>query len=117
MINVIEHSLLKLSSNSIHISLTLGTILPVVDSLKPTEIVVSFSAICHWNDAVPSLPSKEETKPPSKTSVIPPEHTSGTEQTAQGNISLFVHSVTMLSGHLQKLAQGQTRTCDYHAIA
>ena len=33
---------------------------PVVDNLKPTDIVVSFSALSHWNDPPP--PSKEESK-------------------------------------------------------
>lgn len=34
----------------------------VVDNLKPTEIVVSFSALCHWNDPIPALQPKEESK-------------------------------------------------------
>ena len=32
----------------------------VVDNLKPTEIVVSFSAVSRWNE--PPSPSKEESK-------------------------------------------------------
>jgi len=33
---------------------------PVVDNLKPTDIVVSFSALSHWNDPPP--PTKEDSK-------------------------------------------------------
>ncbi len=33
----------------------------VVDNLKPTEIVVSFSAVSRWNEAPPP-PTKEESK-------------------------------------------------------
>jgi len=76
--------------NSCHSSSTLSTILTVVDSLKPTEIVVSLSAICHWNDPVPSIPLKDEGKPPSKNSGIPPENTSGTEHLAQGSFQYFI---------------------------
>jgi hypothetical protein len=38
----------------------------VVDSLKPTEIVVSMSALCHWNDPVP--PPAVSTGPEPKSS-------------------------------------------------
>ena len=33
---------------------------PVVDNLKPTDIVVSFSALSHWNDPPPL--TKEDSK-------------------------------------------------------
>jgi len=40
----------------------------VVDSLKPTEIVVSFSSLSHWNEPAVTV-TKEETKAVSKLGV------------------------------------------------
>ena len=39
-----------------------------MDSLKPTEIVVSFSCLSYWNE-LPVIPTKDETKAPSKLGV------------------------------------------------
>jgi len=39
-----------------------------VDSLKPTEIVVSFSSLSHWNEPAVTV-TKEETKAVSKLGV------------------------------------------------
>ena len=46
--------------------------MPVVDSLKPIEIIVSFSAFCHWNEPPQAttttlvVPTKDDVKPPGK---------------------------------------------------
>jgi len=40
----------------------------VVDSLKPTEIVVSFSSLCYWNEP-PVIATKDDTKTPMKLGV------------------------------------------------
>jgi len=48
--------------------LLLNTYYTVVDSLKPTEILVSFSSLCHWNETAVSV-TKEETKTVSKLGV------------------------------------------------
>lgn len=48
--------------------LLLNTHYTVVDSLKPTEIVVSFSSLSYWNEPAVTA-TKEETKPVSKLGV------------------------------------------------
>lgn len=49
------------SSNSSDLKLNLNSQPAVVDNLKPTEIVVSFSALSRWNEP-PAPPAKEESK-------------------------------------------------------